>query len=279
MRPTIRGGLFRLLTPLFLALVPSAIPGCATTMNLPGHWNDQRIVVDGRNSDWDITYLIDDNKLVVGLVNDSDFVYLMLATNERGLAMSMMRGLTVWFDPKGGSDKTFGLRYPVGGMFGRGGKTEQGERGEAQLEPPQELGMTASEIEILGPGKDEVHKMQLMETGGIQGKVNFTGSTFVCELRIPYRDSYPFSIKAALGSIVGLGLETSQSRMQRQGRGGEREGGQGGGMEEGGEGGYGRGGRGGFGQGSPGAPEQLDIWMKTQLSVGGGAQGSPSGLK
>ena len=102
--------------------------GCASTMNLPSHWNDHKIEVDGKNADWDITYLIDDNKLVIGFVNDSDFVYLMLATNDRTLAMSMMRGLTVWFDPKGGSDKSFGIRYPLGGGLGRkGGSFAEGD--------------------------------------------------------------------------------------------------------------------------------------------------------
>jgi len=250
-------------------------------MNLPGHWNDHKIVVDGRNSEWDVTYLIDDNKLVIGCVNDSDFVYLLLATNDRPLAMSMLRGLTVWFDPKGGTNKVFGLRYPLGGMFGRGDRGRQ-EGVDRQLEPPQGLEMMSTEIEILGPGSEDAHKMQLMETGGIQAKLNFTGSTYVCEMRIPYRDSYPFSIKAAPATVIGLGLETSQIRAQRGNEGGERDRNQGEGEQEGG-GEYGRGGmrggRGGFGQGGSRTTEQLDIWMKTPLIVKGGIQIPPPGEK
>ncbi len=267
-------GVIRLV--LFVAGI--GIGGCAATMNLPSHWTDHKIVVDGRNGEWDITYLIDDNKLVVGLLNDSNYVYLMLATNDRPLAMSMMRGLTVWFDPKGETNKSFGIRYPLGGAFGRGNRTGGDEGRDAFQEPAPDLGMTNTEIEILGPGKNDSHRMQIMETGGIQAKVNMTGNSLVCEMRIPYRETFPFTIGVKSGAPIGIGLETSRVNMLPRNPGGEREGGEGGGMGEGGEGGYGgggmrgggRGGRGGMGEGgSRESMEPLDIWMKAKLLTSG----------
>lgn len=267
------------------------ITGCGSTMHLPSHWNNQKIVVDGNKNDWDVTYLIDDNKLVIGFLNDSSFVYLLLATNDRPLAMTLMRGITVWFDPKGGTDKTFGIRYPLGGMFARGARTAEGQ----ESEPSPSIDMFsagATELEMLGPGKDDRHRMQVMETGGIQAKVSLTGNSFVYEMRVPYSESYPFSIKTKPGSVIGLGLETAQGRMAGKGQsrgggneggegirgGGEGEGmgGEGEGVEGGGEGGYsgggmrgggrgGRGGRGGSGRGGSQASEQLDLWMKVPL--------------
>jgi len=247
-----------------------AISGCAATMHLPSHWNEHKIVVDGQNKEWDITYLIDDNKLVIGFVNDSSFVYLLLATNDRGLAMSMMRSLTVWFDPKGGTDHTFGIRYPLGGMFARGSRSGEGEEADVST-PVERAGSGSTELEILGPGKDDRHRMQILETGGIQASVSHGGNSFVYELRVPFSATYPFSIKSTLGSTIALGLETSQTSMPKreQSDGERREGG-----EEGGEGGFGgggmrgggRGGRGGRGgYGGSGAAEQLDIWMKVPL--------------
>jgi hypothetical protein len=277
---TLHAESFRITLVASTILLAFALTGCGTTMHLPSHWNEQKIVVDGNKNDWDVTYLIDDNKLVIGFLNDSSFVYLLLATNDRPLAMQLMRGLTVWFDPQGGTEKTFGIRYPLGGMFPRGARS--GGDQESDSPPITEMpGSRATELEMLGPKDNDRHRMQIMETGGIQAKVSLTGNSFVYELRVPYSDAYPFSIKTKPGSVIGLGLETAQAKMSGkvQPRGGEAEegggiqaGDDGEGMEGGAEGGYGGGmrsqghrGRGGSRMGSPGLAESLDLWMNVPL--------------
>lgn len=256
-------------------LLASLFAGCGTTMHLPSHWPAQQIVVDGKNTEWDHTYLIDDNKLVIGFVNDSSFVYLLLATNDRPLAMSMMRGLTVWFDAKGGDEQTFGIHYPMGGMLRREERSGGVGTDESAEEPTGRFGLPPTELEMLGPGKDDRHKMQIMETGGILARYNITVNSFVYELRVPFTegDQYPFAIRSKVGSVIGLGLEAGQSRVQRRPaengeERGDRESGEGG--EEGGiEGGGmrgGHGGRGGFGQGGTRETSgPLDLWMRVQL--------------
>lgn len=261
--------------------------GCASTMNLPSHWNENKIVVDGKNNDWDVTYLIDDNKLVIGFVNDSSFVYMLLATNDRPLATSLMRGITVWFDPQGGKEKTFGIHYPLGGMSLRGARRGAGQESDTLTEAPERIGSVPTELEILGPGKDDRHKMQVMETGGIQANANLAGNSFVYEIRVPYSEAYPFSIKTKPASVIGLGLETAQAGTSGKGQprggkgGGLKGGGEGGGMGGGSEGGGvggggygggsggmrggGRGGRGGSGQKGSETTESLDIWIKVPL--------------
>ena len=253
------------------------LAGCGTTMQLPSHWPDQKVVVDGKNSEWDRTYLIDDNKLVIGFVNDSSFVYLLLATNDRPLAMSLRRGLTVWFDANGGGDKTFGIHYPMGGMFSRGARSGEGENSELAFDPTEQLTNPPTELEILGPGKDDRHRMQIMETGGILAKFNLSGNSFIYEMRVPFTegDQFPFAIRSKIGSVVGLGLETSQGSVQRPeqkrneggsvGDASEEEGDRGlggSGMRGGGRGGD----RGGYGQGGTrGSAGPLDLWMKVKL--------------
>ena len=256
-------------------LLSFVFDGCGTTMHLPSHWTEKNVVVDGKNNEWDRTYLIDDNKLVIGFVNDSNFVYVLLATNDRPLAMTMMRGLTVWFDAQGGNDKTFGIHYPMGGMFSHAGRSGATGNDESTIEP---FDLPPTELEILGPGKNDRHRMQIMETGGIQARYNMTVNSFVYELRVPFAvgDQFPFAIHSKAGGAVGLGLETSQGRMQRKEQGASERGG---GMEaadergdesEGGLGGMrggGRGGeRGGLGQGGlKESSGSLDMWMRVQL--------------
>jgi hypothetical protein len=259
--------------------IASCIPvlfltGCATTMNLPSHWPDKPIVIDGKNTEWEHTYLVDDNKLIVSCDNDSNFVYVLLATNDRQLTMSMMRGLTVWFDAKGEHDQTFGIRYPLGGGFRHegGGNGESG--GELSMEPAGQFGMPPTEVEILGPGKDDRHRMQMMETGGIQARYRISVNSFVYELKVPLAsgDKYPFAIHSTIGQVIGLGLETSQTRMERpEGESHRRssgmeptEGSDEGNDEGQGFGGVGRGGR--MGQaGMRGSTGPLDLWMKVKL--------------
>jgi hypothetical protein len=255
-----------------------AISGCGTTMHLPSHWPDQRISVDGKNIEWDRTYLIDDNKLVIGFVNDSSFVYMLLATNDRPLAMSMRRGLTVWFDSHGGDDRTFGIHYPMGGGFSQGGHSSEGENNELALEPADQLIIPSTELEILGPGKEDRHRMQIMETGGIQAKYTLNGNSFVYEMRVPFTqgDQFPFAIHANVGNTIGLGLETSRGREPRKAEKDRPEGGVsdasenegergdygGSGMRGGGRGGE----RGGFGQrGTRESSGPLSVWMKVKL--------------
>lgn len=257
------------------------LAGCATTMNLPSHWPEKPITIDGKNIEWEHTYLVDNNRLVVSFDNDSSFVYLLLATNDRPLTMSMMRGLTVWFDPKGSNNETFGIHYPLGGKSMHEGSGNGREGDEQSVEPMEQFGLQPTEMEILGPEKEDHHRMQIMETGGIQARYNLSVNSFVYELKVPFSmgDKFPFAIHAKLGDVIGLGLETSKGRIQpsKQGRG-ERHnegdasgqgdaGGNEGGYDDGGLRGGGRGGRrGSFGQaGARGAVSPLDLWMKVQL--------------
>ncbi len=249
--------------------LPLFLIGCATTINLPGHWPNKLIIVDGKNVEWEHTYLVDDNKLVVSCDNDSTFVYVLLATNDRPLALSMMHGLTVWIDSKGGDDKAFGIRYPLGDGF----KREKGENAD-ELSVEQ-FGMPPTEIEILGPEKHDQHRMQMMETGGIQARYRFSVNSFVYELKVPLAtsDKYPFAVHSTIGQVIGLGLETGPTRLER-----ERQSSRGNtgiesaegsdesddGSQEMGGANMGRGGR--FAQpGMRGPAGPLNLWMKVKL--------------
>jgi hypothetical protein len=48
------------------------------------------------------------------IVNDGAFLYLRLSASDAGTRMEITRlGMTVWFDPSGGTKKKLGIRYPV----------------------------------------------------------------------------------------------------------------------------------------------------------------------
>lgn len=251
-----------------IAFFSLLLSGCAT-LELASNWRADAVAIDGRMNEWgDKTVLIDNGKILMGIQNDSNFVYLMLSTNDRSLGRKLMsQGLTVWFDQKSGKDKTFGIRFPIG--YRSAGVTPPDEdlRGAMPADQSRNASLLR-ELEILGPGKEDHQRMAIMAAGGIDAKVSFSPGSFVYELKVPFLDNdrYPFSIRAQSGASLGLGLETPEISDRPDFQGGE-----GGGV---GAAGGGRRGSSGRGQGPTGPDpermremmEPLKIWMKVQLA-------------
>jgi hypothetical protein len=77
------------------------------------------IVIDGRQSDWDGSlYLLKKANVMVGARNDSENLYICFVTNDQAAQREIMRnGLTVWFDPSGGSSERYGIKFPLSAGF------------------------------------------------------------------------------------------------------------------------------------------------------------------
>lgn len=244
---------------MFLLL---CVGGCGS-LQLASQWSDNTINVDGKSDEWTgKTEPMGSKKLTIGFANDTNYVYMMLSTGDRTMSrMLMIRGLNVWFDSAGGRNKTFGIHYPLGILSGR----STGGRG-TQTDPLSALkGNTAlSELEILGSVNDNRRAMPIAAAGGIQARINYSESSLVYELRVPYTtgERFPFSIQARSGSLIGVGLETPDMGSTAGGTGGT-SGGTGGGR--------GRGGRGGTSsmgsepERTQASVEPLNDWMKVQL--------------
>jgi hypothetical protein len=240
--------------------------GCGNSkLELNSNWRDREITVDGKNADWLGTMLFfEEDNVSVGLLNDDNFFYICMIAEDQFMRTQMMRkGFTLWFDPDGGKEKTFGIKYPLGmqasGMSMR--------RDEQNLERSSQVPRRPMiELEILGPGKDELKKMPIAEAKGIDIIVEFSSGMFVYELKVPLIQSeqYPYAIGAESGSSIGIGLE--MSKMEKSDMRGQMSGGRGGGGPSGGMSGR-TGGRGMSGDGrSPQRRQPLRIWAVVQLA-------------
>ena len=89
--------------------------GCGM-IDLKSHWRNRPVVIDGKNSEWgNSLVLLDDKETSIGILNDSDFIYIGLVSTNRNLRSQVMRrGITFWFDVEGGKDEKFGVHYPLG---------------------------------------------------------------------------------------------------------------------------------------------------------------------
>jgi hypothetical protein len=122
-----------------------------------------------------------------------------------------------------------------------------------------------TELEILGPGKDESTRMAVTEAVGINVGIRASSGMLVYEIRVPLQltEEFPYAIGTQAGNAIGIRLETPKMNRQNRGRGMP------GGMPGGGRGGMG-GMPGGGGMRGGGMrsrmPEPLKIQAKIQLA-------------
>ena len=256
-----------------LAASALSLGGC-NALQLKSTWRDREITVDGASTEWEnaVTY-VEKNAVAIGVLNDEEYMYICLAAPERQIAAQVVSGgLTVWFDPEGGKDKTFGIRFPLG-MQQRGlsGDTRQGTR-EGRQEPKKLQSLLediGDEMELLGPKAAPLARLDIPSAQGIGIEVKlgqFQGS-LVYELKVPLARSgaHPYAIGAVAGKVIGLGFEAPKSERGEMRKGmGRRGGGMGGGPPGGGGfGGRPPGGRGGV---ASKMPEPLELRAKVKLA-------------
>lgn len=246
-----------------------------STLELESTWKDRDIELDGKGGDWlGAKYYFEDSAISVGLINDAQYLYVSLMTENPMIRTQIMgQGLTVWLDPKGGKNKTFGIKFPVG-------RQEPGRDGE-RMDPRDMMDETArekmmqkmqesmTELEILGPDEKVLEKLDIENAKGIDVRMRNAAGTFVYELRVPLiaSEKNPYAVGVEPGDVIGVGFLAPKMQMQRprgmRGMGGMPGGG--GMMPPGGSGGMG---------GMPGGgmrrlmPQELKIWAKVQLAEG-----------
>jgi hypothetical protein len=231
------------------------------------------IVIDGKTDDWSGNLFVEGEGLEVGFFNDRDDLYLCLLTRDDFTRAEILtQGLTVWFDPRGGTDHVFGIRFPLGLPRGEQKLPMRETREGPELENvPQKIPM--EKMEILR-SKEPPRTLALDEAKGIEVKVLPTAETVVYELKIPLASSeqHPFAVGSEPGKTIGVGFESAPLETKElprkkadQRRPGD-EGGERGEPGEQGEAGEAReGGRGGFGR-TPQVQEPLKLWAFVSLT-------------
>ena len=270
----------------YLCMSALFFAGCGQP-KITSHWKDRGISIDGKDNEWQgaRVYLKDAN-VGMGLLNDEQHLYLCLSLSDRDAQVKVMRqGFTVWFDPEGKKNKTFGIRFPLGmqetrtpvaageeksqgfGMRGAGG---QGNLNSKQIQSLFEQVLEFPEMEILGPRQYERRRVPLSEGQDIQLKLSYTYGRLVYELKVPL-SQITHTTNANTEKTIGLGFETpelKQAAQQQQmaGKGGGMRGGGGKGGGGGMRGGGGKGGRMRGGATGEPTPEPFQLWTKVQLA-------------
>ena len=251
---------------VLITLAVVGVAGCSTfrTFEVKSQSAAGEIVVDGRAEDWrGAQFFIEEQQLLLGIKNDSRFLYIGIVAESRLTNMQILRqGLTVWFDPKGGKKKSWGIQYPLGlaqeeTPFFPG----PGEFEDEELEWPKEAfkELTIIRSKAVPPTKIDVGRAKEM---GLEVSATAEAGLFTYELKVPLQavEENGLAVGASPGQTIGLGFEAGEFKMRMPGGGMGRPPmggsmGRGGGRMEGPAMGFGR-------------PERLKIWAIVRLASG-----------
>jgi hypothetical protein len=264
---------------LSLALVILGAAGCSpfTSYQTESVVPEHKIMIDGKSEDWvGSLYVAPGETISIGFLNDQQDLYVCMIAEDRATrAQIMTQGLTVWFDPQGGTQKVFGIRYPMGTPKGELPKPPDPLK---EMEVPEDYkSVDLTRLEIIG---GEKAKPQLMEASNVKGiEIKLVPSTglLVYELKIPLlrTEEYPFAVGVNPGRAVGIGFESPEidlSKLQKK----EKEEKPEGGKNPPSEGRYGQGRRGGYGMRFP-MLRGIKVWANVQLASGPSVR-TPGGL-
>ncbi len=221
----------RLVTAVALVAAVAPTTGCKDSA-VPVHWADEAITVDGQSSDWrDLTTrYFEEEKIVLGLANDSERLYILFRFGDPQWARSIrMSGLTLRFDPEGG-DNTFTLNYNGGpspehfralgpGAEGDGSRQRTTAGIEAGDEPPMRPREPQLQIEI----EDRISRMPIASDGSVGPMVAFAMDhgmyCYECSIPLAETEVRYYGLGTAPGAVIGLRAEWGGIPDDRPGRG------------------------------------------------------------
>lgn len=235
-----------------LGLLTFYFTSCANLQFQSG-WRDRDINIDGRSDDWvgSLTYM-DKQNISLGVLNDTDYLYVCLAAEDQAVISRILRqGMILWFDPEGGKEKTFGIKYPIGRQGMQQGEMMRPDNEADRQKMRRAMMAISNELEILQQSKVPI-RTSIENLKGIEVFLKRSTGLIVYEIKIPLQENQdlPFAIGAKEGSEIGIGIEVPKMTMNMN-RAAGGMGGRGGGMGGGGMGGRG-GGMGGRGDGMGG---------------------------
>ncbi|MBS1584826.1 MAG: hypothetical protein JSS82_04710 [Bacteroidetes bacterium] len=88
----------------------------STRLGLPGTWQEQAIVVDGRNNDWPSPYPFADThtKFMYAVSNDMAALYVTMSTADPKTQLKILRtGMKLWIDTTGAHSQGIAIDYPL----------------------------------------------------------------------------------------------------------------------------------------------------------------------
>jgi hypothetical protein len=226
-----------LLNFMFISML--GLLGCSSAVPLISDWKKSEIVIDGKFNEWEGSlYDLKKVNVTIGVRNDAENIYLCFISYDQGVRRQIMDGgFTVWFDPSGGTDERYGIKFPVGRPKGtkpmnkeKDGSSSQmpginsdednysdNNRNESRMPPPMPGNMDTimsrpgsndgkmsamfnsalREIQFLGPEEKDIQQETTIELKTMKVQIGITQKVFVYELQVPLHKTSDFPLALA----------------------------------------------------------------------------------
>lgn len=204
------------LTSLFGLLL---LGGCGGPSSLQSNSPSAPPTIDGALSEWGgaLTY-VDDGTVSMNVVPTDSLLYVALSTQDQRLIRSVAKnGLIVWVDPRGGTQRTYGIQYPLGlraqraGRRGpRGSGTAGASRATATLDE-----LALKELDVIRHDSTRI-RIPAKFSSGLRAQATIDRGALVYELAIPVNAASgaaterSHGLRTPLGSTIGIGLQTPE---------------------------------------------------------------------
>lgn len=180
-------------------------------------WRNREVTIDGLDNEWNgIRYLVDRKSVIIGLLNDENYLYILLSSQDPRIQQEIVRlGLTLWFDPNGGKKKTFGIHFPLGMLSLKTPDMEVTGRNMSQ-NLQDILEKSQNELELFESGKEHHYRISMDEANqhGISAKMGISKGNLIYELKIPLAqkdDLHTYAIGADTTKMIGIGFIEGRS--------------------------------------------------------------------
>lgn len=181
------------------------IGGCGAPPSLSDAPLTEAPSVDGSLAEWEGRLMPLDNPSVsmAALPTDSLLYVAVLVRDQRLVRTIADRGLIVWVDPAGGTNRTYGIQYPLG--------LQRQQAGRPPSRPSKNPidAVSLDELEVLR-GDTLRTRIPARFSSGLRAQATLSSGSLIYEAALPVGPtaSPTHRIASSLGPTVGLGLET-----------------------------------------------------------------------
>ncbi len=189
-------------------------------ISLNSEWRTSALASDNPDTSWQhtSTYAWEDQNILLGLQNDAERLVILIRARDRATQATMIRsGLTIWFDPTGKKDRSFGIHYPMGRQM-REARPDTSKMREARpdtskmtreqpIDFTNQLFRMPDTMEIINGNEHKIIPIQ-NDLGFSILSVNDLG-TITLQYSIPLKAANSiYGVNVKPGSSITLGFET-----------------------------------------------------------------------
>jgi hypothetical protein len=182
------------------------ITACSSTIQLNSQLLDREMTIDGDTNDWHnvLRPTEKDQRVSIGAINDSNYLYLVITTRNRDHIRSVVRsGLTASFEGPDSEQNRFGIRYPLG--LATEDDDIQGDPDALRARWKSQL----SELELIQPRSAD-QRLPADGAAGVQAAATLSSGLLICEYQIPLAsaENEEYALAGSPGQTLRVAFET-----------------------------------------------------------------------